>query len=88
MRFLLKNGAIPPTKGIQTLIRQEGAYPEWQGFVYGLVEQAPNYVLSWDQAMPPQLAQPYLDNLQLLFLKRLTPSEFVDRMQRLADGLR
>ncbi len=88
VRFLLKNGAIPPTRGIAELIRREGAYPEWQGFVYGLVERAPYYVLSWDQAMPPQLAQPYLDNLQLLFLRRITPQEFVDRMQALADGLR
>lgn len=88
VRFLLRNGAIPPTRNIGNLIRQEGAYPDWQGFVYGLVEKAPYYVLSWDQAMPPQLAQPYLDNLQLLFLRRISAQEFVDRMQRLADGLR
>lgn len=88
VRFLLRNGAIPPTRNIGNLIRQEGAYPDWQGFVYGLLEKAPYYVLSWDQAMPPQLAQPYLDNLQLLFLRRISAQEFVDRMQRLADGLR
>lgn len=45
--------------------------------VYGMVEEAPTFQLSWDQAVERNLAQPMLDALAKVFLGELDAAGFV-----------
>jgi len=72
-------GAVPPVVGIEDKIASADS-PEYLTFVYDMVKNAPHFQLSWDQALPPAQAQPLLDNLAQIFLKQITPEQFVTNM--------
>jgi raffinose/stachyose/melibiose transport system substrate-binding protein len=80
----LKVGQVPAAAGISDLIDQYGSAPEFQRFVNGLVQDAPNFQLSWDQALSPALGQELLRNLDLLFTQQITPQQFSQNMDRAA----
>ena len=76
---LLEGGAVPPVNGLEdTLAESENG--DWLQFVYGLVQDAPHFQQSWDQALPPEVGNELLTNLDRLFLKEITPEEFSDNM--------
>lgn len=74
-------GDIPPIQGLQSQLSsaQNG---DWLQYNYQLVQNAPHYQLSWDQALLPGPAQTLLTNLSQLFLKQITPQQFSSNMDK------
>jgi raffinose/stachyose/melibiose transport system substrate-binding protein len=71
-------GTVPPVTGLEDEIAtKDSPYLE---FVYGMVQDAPHFQLSWDQALPAAQGQALLDNLSLVFLEQQTPEQFADAM--------
>ncbi|GIG27000.1 ABC transporter substrate-binding protein [Cellulomonas denverensis] len=72
---LLALNLVPPVLGIEdTIAEQDDA--EYLSFVYEMVSDAPNFQLSWDQALPAAQAQALLENLSQLFLGQIDPEQF------------
>lgn len=76
---LLSGGSVPPVNGIETKLAK-AQDPQYLSYVYGLARNAPNFQLSWDQALSPGQADALLNNLDQLFLKRITPEQFSANM--------
>jgi raffinose/stachyose/melibiose transport system substrate-binding protein len=74
-------GAIPAVQGLESQL-SSAKNSEWLLFNYQMVQKAPHFQLSWDQALPPQAAQALLTNLDQLFLKQITPQQFSDNMNK------
>jgi len=71
---------VPAAKGVESKLRgTENA--EFATFTYQLVEEAPSFTQSWDQALPSTVADEMLANLQKLFLLKITPDEFIRNME-------
>lgn len=78
---LLATGAVPPLKGIEDKLAGTED-PEYTQYVYDLAGAAPNFELSWDQALTPKQADAMLNNLQRVFLKQITPEQFSANMNK------
>ncbi|MCE3277538.1 MAG: msmE, partial [Propionibacteriaceae bacterium] len=52
----------------------------FQQFVFNMTSQAPNFQQSWDQALSPTQAEALLNNIDQLFLLKITPEQFADAM--------
>ncbi|PFG40333.1 carbohydrate ABC transporter substrate-binding protein (CUT1 family) [Georgenia soli] len=79
IKAMLDAGSVPPVAGLEDQIGQsEDA--EYLSFAYGMVNDAPHFQLSWDQALPADQAQELLTNLSQIFLGQIEPQEFVDNM--------
>jgi raffinose/stachyose/melibiose transport system substrate-binding protein len=76
---LLAAGGVPPVVGIEDKLAETDD-AEFFEFVYGMVEDAPHFQLSWDQALSSGQAQELLTNLSRIFLGEITPQQFVDNM--------
>jgi raffinose/stachyose/melibiose transport system substrate-binding protein len=76
---LLKAGNVAPIGGLEDKLAA-AENPEWLQFQYGLAKDAPNFQLSWDQALSPAAADALLTNLDRLFLKQITPEQFSANM--------
>ncbi|MCA4134782.1 extracellular solute-binding protein [Arthrobacter sp. M4] len=76
---LIDSGAVPVVKGIDSKL---AASPDknFLTFLYGLAKNAPSFTLSWDQALSPAQGDAMLANLDQIFLKKITPQQFVDTM--------
>jgi raffinose/stachyose/melibiose transport system substrate-binding protein len=76
---LIASGAVPVINGIETKL---AASPDkdFLTFVYGLAKDAPSFTLSWDQALSPAQGDAMLSNLDQIFLKKITPEQFVSTM--------
>jgi raffinose/stachyose/melibiose transport system substrate-binding protein len=74
-------GDIPPIQGIESQLAS-AQNSDWLQYNYQLVQKAPHYQLSWDQALLPGPAQALLTNLSQLFLKQITPQEFSTNMNK------
>lgn len=78
---LLGAGTVPPVTGIEDKIA--GADDaDYLSRVYGLVRDAPNFQLSWDQALDSGQAETLLNNLGQLFRKQITPEQFSANMNK------
>lgn len=76
---LIELGGMPPVVGIEDeLAASDDA--DFLTLVYGLVENAPHFQLSWDQALPPDQAQALLTELDKIFLGQSTPEQFADAL--------
>ena len=78
---LISLGDVPPVQGIDAKL-SSAQHSDWLQFIYKSVQGANHYQLSWDQALPPQPAQALLTNLDLLFLKQISPQQFSDNMNK------
>lgn len=76
---MLETGNIPPLKGLEDKI-QDTEDPEFLSFAYDMVQEAPNFQLSWDQAVDPSQERPLLENLGQIFAGDITPEEFAENM--------
>jgi raffinose/stachyose/melibiose transport system substrate-binding protein len=74
-------GEVPPAKNIGSQLK-DSKYSDWLTFNHELVKSAPNFQLSWDQALPPKEATQLLDDLSKLFLKEMTPQQFSKDMNQ------
>ncbi len=79
VKAMLDAGSLPPIKDIGDKI---AASPDakYLSFAYDLVQNAPHFQLSWDQALPPQQATQLLTNLSQVFLGQIAPEQFVSAM--------
>ena len=78
---LLQNGSVPPVVGLESKIAK-ASNAEWLSFIYNLAKNAPSFQLSWDQALSPAEADALLTNLDALFLLKITPKQFADKMNQ------
>jgi raffinose/stachyose/melibiose transport system substrate-binding protein len=84
VKNLLAAGNVPPIAGLDSQLSAEPS-PNWLLFQYHLVQAAPSYQLSWDQAMASTSeATAMLTNLSLLFTGKQTPQQFVAAMNQAA----
>ena len=77
---MLKQGQVPPVKGIENKIAAADDGSGYYTWIYESVKNAPNYQLSWDVALPSDQGQALLNNLEQVFLKTMTPEQFVEAM--------
>lgn len=77
---LLKNGQVPPVTDVASKI--SGGSDSFVGQTSSLIDQAPNFQMSWDQALPSAQATALLTNLDKLFSKQITPEQFSDAMNQ------
>lgn len=76
------NGDVPPVADIADRM-QNSANPEFASYVYNMVNQAPTFQLSWDQAIDSKYSEPMLTNLQKIFLGELDSKGYVSAMEAL-----
>ena len=79
VKKLIALGDVPPVGGIQSQLAN-APHSDWLQFNYQIVQNAPHYQLSWDQALSPQAAASLLTNLDQLFLKQISPQQFSNNM--------
>jgi raffinose/stachyose/melibiose transport system substrate-binding protein len=72
---LIKVGDVPPVQGIEPKL-DHADNSSYIQFIYRRTQNAPNFQLSWDQALSPDQAQAVLTNLEQVFLKKTTPQHF------------
>lgn len=77
---LVANGDVPTTSDAASLLSAH-ENPEYARFQYDMVRQAPDFTLSWDQALPAKYTPQLLTGVQKLFNGQLSPTEFVDAMK-------
>ncbi|GAA4926606.1 extracellular solute-binding protein [Streptomonospora halophila] len=79
---LIDLGLAPPVEGIEDRLARSDR-SEWLLFIYRLVRGASYFDLSWDQALPPEVAQELLTNLGRVFARSITPDQFAQNMNRI-----
>ncbi|NJP99480.1 ABC transporter substrate-binding protein [Streptomyces zingiberis] len=79
---LVDNGDVPTTSDAEERLASHSA-PEYAEFQYEMVKAAPDFTLSWDQALPAQKADPMLTNIQKLFNGQLSAKDFTEAMKGL-----
>jgi xylobiose transport system substrate-binding protein len=83
VKNLISVGDVPAVKGIETELKA-GPNPRFSTQVYELVQKAPTFTLSWDQAVDPQQATEMITNLQRLFAGQIDPAGFQSAMEQAA----
>lgn len=75
----IASGGMPVVKAAQPKLgdSDDGAFLE---FVYQLVDSAPNFQQSWDQALSPTQADTLLNQIDQLFLLQTKPEQFAEAM--------
>jgi raffinose/stachyose/melibiose transport system substrate-binding protein len=76
---LIALGDVPAVQVISSQLAS-AKNAEWLQFNYNMVQNAPHYQLSWDQALAPSPAQALLTNLDQLFLRQISPQQFSTNM--------
>ncbi|WP_055586999.1 extracellular solute-binding protein [Streptacidiphilus griseoplanus] len=79
-KALTANGDIPTTSNAGALL-DSSPNPEFAHYQYDLVQKAPSFTLSWDQALEAQYATPLLTEISKLFAGSSTPEQFVAAMK-------
>ncbi|MDA0565616.1 extracellular solute-binding protein [Streptomonospora sp. S1-112] len=79
---MVENGEVPVTTGAEELL-DNSPNPDFARYQYDLVQEAPTFQLSWDQALPRTAAEPVLTEIDRLFNGQTTPEEFVDTLAAL-----
>ncbi|MFE2580166.1 extracellular solute-binding protein, partial [Streptomyces sp. NPDC059378] len=83
----LSSGSVPPVNGLDSKLAavKSADDKKWLTFVYDLVQNSPNFQLSWDQALPSAQADPLLTNVDKSFLRQIKPEEFGANMSKAAQ---
>ncbi|MGW5694649.1 ABC transporter substrate-binding protein [Streptomyces asiaticus] len=77
---LIANGDVPTTSDATSLLAGH-ENPDYARFQYDLVKQAPDFTLSWDQALPAKYTPPLHTAVQKLFNGQLSPAGFIDALK-------
>ncbi|RPK72809.1 Multiple sugar-binding protein precursor [Streptomyces sp. ADI97-07] len=77
---VVDNGDIPTTSNAASLL-SSSPNPEFANDQYQMVQEAPSFTLSWDQALEAQYATPMLTEISKLFAGTTTPEKFVEAMK-------
>jgi xylobiose transport system substrate-binding protein len=76
---LIKAGDVPAVTGIESKLAT-APNPGFAQYVYQVVQKAPTFTLSWDQALPSQFKDPLLTTLQKVFVGQASPDQFISTM--------
>ncbi|MGW0086098.1 ABC transporter substrate-binding protein [Streptomyces sp. NPDC003393] len=79
---LIANGDVPTTTVAEKLL-DASPNPEFAKYQYQMVQEAPAFTLSWDQAVDPNWSQPMLTEINKLFVGKSSPSRFVSALKEL-----
>lgn len=75
----IQSGQVPVVKAAEAKLASSADAP-FQQFVFDMTSQAPNFQQSWDQALSPAQAERLLNNIDQLFLLKITPEQFATAM--------
>nr|WP_244258366.1 hypothetical protein [Streptomyces sp. Tu 2975] len=81
-KALVDNGDIPTTANASQVL-ETSPNPEFASFQYKMVQLAPSFTLSWDQALEASKATPMLTEINKLFAGKSTPEQFVEALKAL-----
>ncbi|MEU2281611.1 extracellular solute-binding protein [Streptomyces sp. NPDC013178] len=73
---LIEKGEVPVTTNAEQLLAK-APDPAYAKFQYDLVQKAPSFTQSWDQALGLTLGTPLLTEIQKLFNGQSSPQQFV-----------
>ncbi|WP_150239653.1 extracellular solute-binding protein [Nocardiopsis quinghaiensis] len=79
---MVENGEVPTTTNAEEAVADSPS-PDFATFQYEMVRDAPHFQLSWDQALPPEVATPMVTEIESLFNGQSTPEQFVDALAAL-----
>ena len=82
VKGLVKLGEVPVTANAKDALA-DAPDPAYATFQFSLVQQAPAFTQSWDQALGFKIATPMLTELQKLFNEQQTPEQFVSAVSAL-----
>ncbi|MBV7673428.1 extracellular solute-binding protein [Streptomyces halstedii] len=77
---LVDNGDVPTTSNAASMLTGS-PNPQFATDQYQMVEKAPSFTLSWDQALESQYATPLLTEISKLFAGKTSPEQFVEAMK-------
>jgi raffinose/stachyose/melibiose transport system substrate-binding protein len=79
----LASGAVPPVNGLGSQIAAiTNSQKPWLQYIYNLVQNAPSFQLSWDQALPDAYTTPLYTNVDKSLLGEITPASFGENMSK------
>jgi raffinose/stachyose/melibiose transport system substrate-binding protein len=79
----LAAGSVPPVNGLgPKLAALNSSQEPWLEYVYGLVQKAASFQLSWDQALPSAAGTPLLTNVDKSLLGQIAPASFGQNMSK------
>ena len=76
---LVKMGEVPVTTNTAAALTN-ASDPTYANFQFSMVQNAPAFTQSWDQALGSTLATPMLTEIQKLFNAQDTPQQFVSNV--------
>ncbi|WP_406458820.1 extracellular solute-binding protein [Streptomyces sp. NBC_00876] len=79
-KALVDNGDVPTTSNAASML-STSPNPQFATDQYTMVRKAPDFTLSWDQALESQYATPLLTEISKLFAGKSTPEQFVAAMK-------
>ncbi|MCX4785105.1 extracellular solute-binding protein [Streptomyces sp. NBC_01221] len=79
-KSLVDNGDIPTTSNASSML-SSSPNPRFAADQYQMVQKAPSFTLSWDQALESRYATPLLTEISKLFAGQSTPEQFVAAMK-------
>ncbi|WP_326696244.1 extracellular solute-binding protein [Streptomyces sp. NBC_01754] len=77
---LVDNGDVPTTSNAASMLTGS-PNPRFATDQYQMVEKAPSFTLSWDQALESKYATPLLTEISKLFAGKTSPEQFVEAMK-------
>ncbi|MFI8002951.1 extracellular solute-binding protein [Streptomyces sp. NPDC086010] len=77
---LVDNGDVPTTSNAASML-SGSPNPQFAADQYAMVQKAPSFTLSWDQALEARYATPLLTEISKLFAGKSTPEQFVAAMK-------
>ena len=75
----ISNGGVPVVK-VPTEKLESSDDATFLKFVYDMISNAPAFQQSWDQALSPAQSEALLNNIDQLFLVKITPDQFASAM--------
>lgn len=79
---LIDNGDVPTTTIAENMLGS-APNPTFAKYQYQMVQNAPAFTLSWDQAVKPSWSQPMLTEISKLFVGKSSPEQFVSGLKGL-----
>ncbi|MER6722527.1 extracellular solute-binding protein [Streptomyces halstedii] len=77
---LVDNGDVPTTSNAASML-SGSPNPQFATDQYQMVQKAPSFTLSWDQALESKYATPLLTEISKLFAGKTSPEQFVEAMK-------
>lgn len=77
---MIKVGEVPAIANLGDRLNMH-PNPKFAKAVYNIAQTAPSFTLSWDQALPSDVGDAVVTNLQKVFNKQIQPADWVSAMK-------